>query len=410
MHERPIPMPSATHSFLSCVSAMLLLLLLSACPQKSGENQVQDGQAAEADSAVPATSADAQQSGQDDTASEMDPSEMTWRAFIDPGMSLEEISALSPEEALGKLEELGVPFEQMNYHESIEMDPVELTALFLQAGMGVDELNPSGVSTLQMAAFLKKPKHLELLLERGADIEHEDKVFRSNVVDYAVASGSLQMLKRVLETGADPGGGPDSRPILIDAIISDNLEMFNYVFASYPETTVVDFAGQSPLMFACMVGSLEMVKQLIAAGADLEQAERKGGTPITAAAYLGHWDVVNYMIEVGANPHVSYRGNRNLLFEMAYLKEVPLELADKLIEQGMDIDQKATGNVTPMINAAQNGGIAMVEFLLDRGADHTVVDDNGYSACDYANFTANGELVLIFAKYGITSDVEIPTE
>lgn len=402
-------MPSAYPSLLLSIPSILILLFASGCPQQNDGKQVQNDNSAGISSEVPADSTDSQEQKSNEAA-ELDPSEMTWRAYIDPHMTLEEISSLSPEQARAKLEELKVPFEQMNYHESIEMDPVELTALFLQGGMDVDMLNPNGVSTLQMAAYLKKFKHFELLLEHGADINHLDPVFRSNIVDYAVASGSMQMLKRVLETGLDPAGGPDSRPILIDAITSANLEMFEYIFARYPDTKVVDFAGQSPLMFACMVGNIDMVKQLVAAGADLEQAERKGGTPITAAAYLGHWDIVQYLIDMGADPYVSYRDNRNLLFEMAYVPDPPLELAEKLIAQGMDINRRTTnGNVTPLINAAQNGCIAMVEFLLKQGADYKVIDANGFSACDYANYTANGELVVIFAKYGITSNVEAPS-
>lgn len=393
------------------VACAMLTMVLIGCPSGSGQEAEGIGavsSTAQVDGVEPATTDQDRQGSSPDAgkaSSSGDAQKTTWRPFIDPGMSLEQISGLGQQEARARLEELGVPFAAHNFHESIEIDPVELTALFLQAGMDVDEPNHAGVSPVQVAAIKGKPEHAKLLMESGADLEYEDPVFSSNVTDFAVTGGSVEMLEQVLEAGAPPGGGPNSMPLLIDAVQSGNLEMFRYVLERFPDPTVRDRFGQSVLMRACLMGETEIARELIEAGADIHEAEPRGGTILGAAAYSGNWELVRTLIDMGADPYESYRGGRNLFFELAGNPGIPLDLAESLIDGGLDVNQvEELSNVTPLIVAAQFGNVPMARILLENGADPDVADSNGKTAHDYAVLAQNGEMLALFARYGITGD------
>ena len=406
-----MPLPIA----LSNAILLCICLVLVGCPANdgaaSGETASDDAGSLQETAAAPAgaevTAAEAEKS--DGASREAEQNEMTWRPYVDPEMSMEQISSLSKEDAQMRLEELEVQFEPVRFHESIEIDPAELTALMLQAGMHPDVPNHAGVSPLQAASYQQKQEHMEVLLSHGADVNYTDPRFQATPVDFAVGSGNVEVLRRLMEEGADPAGGSDSRRILIDAIESGSAEMFDFIFERFPDISVTDKSGQGCLMNACLVGNRYAVDRLFDAGADVSETEPMGGTPLSAAAFRDNWDLVDFLIGKGADPLASYRGNRNLFFEIAGSYDWPRELAEQLREQGLDFDQveERSGN-SPMTIAARKGNNSFVEWLLENGADPSTVDQSGYSACDYARFTANGELLALFARYGITSDKELP--
>ena len=378
------------------------LLLLSACPRNDSGSQESASEPAVAGTVETTDSADSATQG-----SPADAAEVTWRAFIDPGLSLEEIAKLSQSDARARLQELNVPFEPANYSETIEMDPPELTALFIQAGMPVDTPNHAGVSALQAAAALQKPKHVRVLLKYGADLNYRDTNFNATAVDFAINGGNLGILQQLLDAGGDIAGSPESRPNLLDAISSGNPEMFQYIYEKFPDVSVVDAVGQNSLIIACLGGNLEIVRSLVSAGVDLNYVEPQGGTAIAAAAFNGNWEVLRYLIELGVDPLQVHRGNINMLYEFAGNLDYPQNLAEELVNRGMDVNLVSEGaGQTPLMFAVNNGNLRLAEFLLERGADHEIRDIAGYTACDYANLSQYGEMVQLFARYGISSNVQ----
>ncbi|MCB1218461.1 ankyrin repeat domain-containing protein [bacterium] len=402
------------HPAIRLLISAILLGLLAGCPAERSADTA-EGTASTTSSVPPDGSDESADSGRNAAAASdgdtVPDQQMTWRAYIDPQMSIEEIEALSEDEARAKLEELDVPFEAENFHEAIEMDPLELCALFLQAGMPVDTPNLAGVSPLQAAAYKQKLQHMQLFIEHGADVNYEDPRFRATPVDFAVGGGNVEVLQLLLDNGADPAGGSQSRPILLDAIESGSPEMFEFVYERFPDLDVADRSGQGTLMNACLAGHLEIVRRLVELGVDVNQTEPMGGMPVGAAAFRGKWDIVDFLVQHGADPLASYRGNRNLLFEFGMYPDYPHEMVVDLVERGLDINQiEERSGQTPLISAASNGNTRLVEFLLEQGADPAPVDVNGFTACDYAVYTQNGDMVMAFSRFGITSDRQFPQQ
>ena len=60
--------------------------------------------------------------------------------------------------------------------------------------------------------------------------------------------------------------------------------------------------GQTPLVWAALVGQLEAVDWLLQNGAAVNGRTRDGGTPLHAAAFLGRVEVAKLLLQHGADP------------------------------------------------------------------------------------------------------------
>ncbi|WP_341352946.1 ankyrin repeat domain-containing protein [Comamonas denitrificans] len=117
--------------------------------------------------------------------------------------------------------------------------------------------------------------------------------------------------------------------------------------------------GETPLMLACIKGRLDFVERLLQKGA---QANRPGWTPLHYAASADHPDSVA-IARLLIQEHYAY------------------------------IDAQSPNGSTPLMLAAQYGSQAMVELLLEEGADSHVRNQLGLAAQDFAQRSQRDYLV-----------------
>jgi ankyrin repeat protein len=104
---------------------------------------------------------------------------------------------------------------------------------------------------------------------------------------------------------------------------------------SGPSADFADFAGNTPLMYACAGGHLDVVEILLQSGANVEDHNENGHTPLMEAASAGYVNVAKVLLENGAG--INTHSNE--------FKESALTLA------------------------CYKGHLEMVRFLLAAGAD-----------------------------------------
>ena len=123
-----------------------------------------------------------------------------------------------------------------------------------------------------------RPKVVALLQKnggkRGADLPNSAGVTLWN----AAKLGDLEILRTLLEAGADPNQ-PDDKSVM-------------------------------PLCWAAMAGQDEAVRLLINHGAELNGRNGDGATPLHGAVFFGKRTIVDLLIELGAN--VQSRNNKDL--------------------------------------------------------------------------------------------------
>ncbi len=111
-----------------------------------------------------------------------------------------------------------------------------------------------------------------------------------------------------------------------------------------------DVTGDTLLMLASHDGNLPMVQMLIEAGADIDAHDDRGWSPLSKAVYntelkRGFADVVQALVDAGAN-----------------------------------IETAIGYGVRPLMLAAGYGETAIVEVLLQAGADVRACNEGGYTA------------------------------
>jgi len=200
--------------------------------------------------------------------------------------------------------------------------------------------NDRGSTALQFAAENGHTRIVELLLDRGADLEAID-VDGDTPLMCAAMGGQLEIFKMLLSRGAN--------------------------------ADILNTNENGVLHYAVMGGSVEIVDLLLDRGQDINApiAQNQGGlTPLFLAVWKNNKEIVKLLLEKGADIEISDSYGRTALM-MAALDNKQ-EIAKLLLEKGANIETLDSYAYTPLYVARAMGNVDMAQLLLDNGAN---VDD-----------------------------------
>ena len=164
-------------------------------------------------------------------------------------------------------------------------------------------------------------------------------------------------------------------------------------------------AGYTGLMVAAERGRVDIIKLLLDHKADPNVAGRDGITALMLAAENNKPEILKLLISRGADPNrqdnngwtavlkAAYQGNAacieilathsKLELDRALLVATLMERKDAvkvLLDNGAEIDFRASDGRTPLILAASKGNKELVQMLLRAGADVSLTDNAGQTA------------------------------
>jgi ankyrin repeat protein len=186
--------------------------------------------------------------------------------------------------------------------------------------------------------------------------------------------------------------------------------------------------GNSPIHYAARKGHLDVVKYLVSKGADIN-ADGENGTPFFQAIKNGRLDVAELLIQKGSDINKGspldwvaskkrndpgkdkfeksegwtvYRGNdwSPSGWDERY------KLAEFLLENGADVNQKDDGGMTPLEIAACFGNVSLVELFILNGADVNANGDGGRSVLYYAADRGHQDCVMFLISKGSEVNME----
>lgn len=198
------------------------------------------------------------------------------------------------------------------------------------------------------------------------------------------------------------------------------LDIFIYFFI----LSCVLYAG--PLHQAVKDINEPKVHTLVQQGLDLNATDQEGKTALHLAAGIGRFSIVKYLVEQGADVHhkdnahktpLVYAIEKNHIKVIVYLSGKVNELSPHKANKGLfsaakegdmdalsgylqtsDINALDPDGKTALHIASENGHLAIVKFLLDNGADPSIVDHDGRNALSYAKLCGNKELIKLFIQ------------
>lgn len=202
---------------------------------------------------------------------------------------------------------------------------------------------------------------MDSLLAKGFDINTMNEN-GENAVNVAIASGNFNVLKYLIDKGANLNSTSDTGiPPLSQAIIEYNKQAIDILLNSKKVDMYYVWGEMwtgSPLYIACSKANVYALEKMVEHGADL------------------NYDFSEY----NALPLMHYALNYREFIK----NEEYRELIAFLILNKVNINAKNNQGQTPLMVALKNGDIDAFNALTAGGADVTIKDNNGKTALFYA--------------------------
>ena len=262
-------------------------------------------------------------------------------------------------------------------------------------------LTPTGDTALMLAARTGKADAIRLLLEARADVNAKESWGGTTALMWAVAQGHVEAARLLITAGADV----NARSHFVAAANGRGFEGRTPV-ASRTDEKVEEFASGwlTPLMFAARDGGLELVRILVAAEADVDAVAGDGKTALALAIFNGNYDIASFLVDNMADVNKADAQRFTPLFWAVDRRNMetapnfpwmvmadPMPLILRLLDAGAN--PNAVVNNTPrarmregsprivfataLMRAAFAADLELVQLLLERGADPTIVSRDG---------------------------------
>lgn len=319
---------------------------------------------------------------------------------------------------------------------SAKMGNISGITMALNAGARVDVQDPtSGKTALHYAAEKNLLPIIELLRDRGARGDIQDKetgstplmiateknhqktiktlmAFMENglalqdasgrtVVNLALSIGKDKVANYFVDMGADAQGSA------VWALENDAEPQLAWLMKHGATPEFVDAKGYSPLMRAVLEKNLESVKLWLGRGADPNWTEgggdlivNRGRTPLMVAIQQKCEEIAQAIIEHSAtNPNIV-----DPIGETALIKAVRLLLFDTcqlLVDRGADHTIVSNEGIDVLISAAQSGDMGMVEAVWALGQlKPSQTTNNGWTPLMFAANEGNAAMVEFLLGIG----------
>ena len=227
---------------------------------------------------------------------------------------------------------------------------------------------------------------------------------------FAAREGDVESARFLVAAGADVNAiAGDGKDALGLAIFNGNYELASFLVDNQSRVNQADTQGFTPLFWAVDRRNMEtapnfpwrvtadplpLIKKLLDAGADpnalinnTPRARMRAGSPrivfataLMRAAFSGDLELVRLLLAKGADPAVVSRDNETVLEAAAALGFIQgyskgrsaaerLDVIKLLVDLGADVNAADDYGITPLMAAANIGEVAIIQFLVDRGAD-----------------------------------------
>lgn len=172
-------------------------------------------------------------------------------------------------------------------HLAVSNGDADMVRLLLEAGADPDLSDGGGETPLFRAARHAHAAIAALLLEHGADVDAREPAYSQTALHVAARSGSLATARLLLEHGAGVNARTRAGDVPAFRLPSDNAgsKGVGIIRGGWPERGMrYPVPGaKTPLAYATRRGDLVMTRLLVEAGAELEQTDENGITPLLNA-------------------------------------------------------------------------------------------------------------------------------
>ena len=304
-------------------------------------------------------------------------------------------------------------------HWAVYHDDAETAGLLVRSGADVNIENRYGVPPLSVAATSGSADLVTLLLDGGANANTTLRGGET-VLMTAARTGSLGAVRALLAHGADPTVLEQrDQTALMWAAAEGHAAVVHALVEVGADVHATLKSGFTPMFFAVREGHIDVVHTLLEVGSDVNEVLQRvkdgpdravnnasyrpvddGITPLTMAVRNGHFELAVALAHAGADPNDQLSGFTPL-HTMSWVRKpdesdrgdpapigsgnlTSLDFVRALVDLGADVNLRLeegaprqpnsasrtdSGGATPFLLAADRADAALMQLLLDLGAD-----------------------------------------
>lgn len=248
---------------------------------------------------------------------------------------------------------------------------------------------------------------------RTGNIDYPINWHNENLLQLASEENMIDLVKLLLENGADPNFSNLRRPTpLIIAARKGYTEIVNLLLTHKADVNLRFYASFGvnynalEEAFHSRTLSTQIIKSLIDAGADVSKIKKDSNNYFILALQEKNIELIKLLLENGANINSVSNDGTSILNFMITSDIDNLEIYDYILKNGMDPNIKDKDGKTAIMYAAEKGKLDILKRLIDTVARTNICDNEKKGILCHAMINNHYDIV----KYLIENKIELCME
>jgi len=249
---------------------------------------------------------------------------------------------------------------------AMKHDNTEIFQALLQSGANTSAFDRAGECVVSHAVKGGKLNILTMIAqsEQGLDGFSVDKN-GIPVIAHAVAANNIEMVRLLLENGADPQALTGSgQPLIVEAVAGGNSALVFILIEAGADATVLNRDGTSLLTTAVGAGNLDLCLVLCNANVSPICSFPNDETVLNNAVRAGNYQIVQLLLD-----RSSPMNDRDLVLATQGTTRDHRRIARLLLNRGANASAVDSNGVPVLMHAIKQGSDQLVEDLIAQGAD-----------------------------------------
>lgn len=263
----------------------------------------------------------------------------------------------------------------------IENKNTDIVKILIEKGAEVKTADSSGVTSLHLAVSNKGKawdEIVSLIIKNGSDVNASD-ARGGSVAGRAIEAGNLSGFNILVSSGLDLNfKEKNSVPLLLYAYRNNQKSIAGILMSKGADITAKDSDGNSLLHVLAEKNDIQLYKSMASYNFDLNVKNRSGKTPLLTAIEKGNFLFAQMLMNEKdkVSPDVKDSSGMTIMHYLASMKGGDKLLSSEILSS-IPVTERDSSGRTPLAIAVHSGLTANAGYFLGRGVDASGEDWNG---------------------------------